>query len=224
MEKSHIYLTPDEYKVLTLLSQGVKSSLIQKQCTIPVSGLGFFTAQIRQKTGIFDTRSVRECRDYLADYSRAMAGERHTDEQIQALRLYAKGMGLSGIANTLQLEPATLELLLTEARKRAGIFASDEKYRRIQVRIFLAANHPLPGKEFRSVQLKAMQMLADGMSYGEISKSLGQLESYIRLTVREACARLGLNARGRNVQRQLLRAYLTAQSAKTEDLMADPCF
>lgn len=210
---SHIlYLTKDENIALTLLSQGVKSHAIQRQCVVPLSGMGFFTAEIRNKTGIRDTRNPRECQKYLRDFAESMELTRPSILQVNIMRMLLERNTHEGIAHKLEIIAEQIPQLIADFNKRAGIFTEDPKCRRAQWRLYLAAFHPEctnPLTPMPEDRWSILRLLADGLPYSQIADDLKMAVTSVRLLAREACSRLGLSARGRNTQRQLIRAYLT---------------
>jgi hypothetical protein len=225
MSNSVIYLSEVENCTLTLLSKGFSTRDIHATCAIPLSGYAIFTQDLRRKTGIRDHRDSSECRSYLEKYQQAITGEGPTAEQTRAIRSFSLGNTITTIGYLLGLTEEVTEQTIDAACRAAGIFTRDERARRGQIRLYLAIFRP-NFKPLTEQETQILRAMADGKTFGEISDTVVTARiPYLKIKAKEACMRLGFDVKGRNAQRNLLRAYfahLDAQSPK--DPMDDPMF
>jgi DNA-binding CsgD family transcriptional regulator len=221
MDTQNIYLTAEENKALLLMANGYNSLHIKQKCDIPLSGMGQFTSTIRRKTGIRDHKNPMECRTYLERYAATMENPSLTEQQLNALRRILEGETLMGIGYQLgEIGEDGAAKLIDEACNAVGIFTRDERTRRIQIRIYLSTL-PRNIKPPSPVDLKILRLMAEGMTPQQIAREWGERERYIVIKARDVCLRLGFNARGRDVQRQLIRGWLTRFDGM---VMSDPMF
>lgn len=224
MDKKIIYLTKDEDNAIKLLAKGASPSIIQRNCILPASGMGFFTAELRRKTGIIDTRNPRQCREYLENYRKAMEGEGLTPTQLKAARFQQDRETYGAIAARLGIPQAEVSLLIEDACTSAGIFSHDVRARKAQWRIYLALFHPIAERPISDQKMTMLRLLAEGMSYYDIAEKMSWPLEYLKLVSRQVCAYLGLTAKGKNAQRRLIVAYLEHKDTETADMMNDPAF
>lgn len=204
---------------------------IQRKCTLPLSGFFVFAQNIRRKTGIADTRSPEQCRAYLQKYAKAMAGPGFTKDQVTLARLTLGGHTTEGKAHQIKSTEAQVIELIADLYAKAAIYAEDPTVRKGQLKTYLAAHHP-ENVEVSMDQMVILNYLAQGKSYEEIGQILSNTPANkIRRQAMLTCIRLGLNARGNGVQRNLIRKYLAKVDADNvkeaqglEDLMDDPMF
>lgn len=230
-----IYLNSNEEMALRLLADGKSLYTLREQCVIPLAGMAMFLQSLRHKTGIRDTRFPLECRQYLSRYATAMENPAVTDDEKLILQLYAGGETHMGIASVVKMEEAELTRTLQSLLERIGIFSKDDRICRFQARVYLITFrlHLLPETP---QQWEVLRLTADGLNVKEIAERLKLPVEYAQFKLREVCARLRLLARGRDVQRNLIRAYLASHpqpepqaeqpepSPASVPTMADPMF
>lgn len=223
MQTPIIYLTPEEEKALRLYALGCSSRSVVEQCDIGLSGLAVFTQNIRKKTGIADHKERKQCEHYIERYERAMANPVLRADQLLALQMLANGDTMEGMAYRLgEITIGETTAILDSACEAAGIFTHDPTQRRLQARLFLAAFHtPLTTLWGHSEQI--LRQMAEGKSFGDIAEQMSNPVAYVKSKAFEACKRLGFCTRGRNAQRNLLRAYF-ALRARQMVTMDDPMF
>jgi DNA-binding CsgD family transcriptional regulator len=220
-----IYLTPNEEKTLRLLMDDLSSYAIIRQCEIPSIGLSLFKHEIRRKTGIRDTKNTKEIRQYFAAYDASMAAQPISVEQVRTLRLFLGGDTFEAISYQMGVPPEGAEELIYSACRAAGIFTRDDQARKTQVRLFLAIFHPSREGEQTPDQMTVLRLTADGLSPLEICDRMQRPLPYVRFILKTGCLLLGLTARGRDVQRNLIRAYFTRKDAENPPVtMDDPAF
>ncbi len=206
-----IYLTENEESALHFLAEGKSSLFIKEHCDLPLSGMGFFLATLRRKTGILNIRQPSECRNYISRYVAALKTP-PTAEQLNLLKRVRHGDSLEAISHRFDITLTELYRRYDEACAAIGIFAKEERARRMSILIYLSAfGEPL--RSLGELQLRALRLLADGKSYDEISLLMQEKLSYVRYLIKDAATRLSLSARGRDVQRNLIRAYLARKDA-----------
>ena len=220
----NIYLSPNEDKALRLLAEGRSHYVLRDQCVIPLAGMAVFTQNIRRKTGIHDTRYPRECRLYVEKVDNALANHSLTPEELRILEMYANGETSEGIGNRHGKTEWDMEKEIAALLQRIGIFAKDPRICRFQARIFLVSFHK-PNRPHTPQGWQVLRLIAEGRTALEIADELKTPVEYARFKVKETCALLGLTARGRDVQRNLVRAYLeTHAEHPTQPDMNDPMF
>lgn len=221
--KRIIYLSEEEEKALRLLAQGFNSYVIHEKCKLPMAGMGIFTQEIRRKTGIRDTKYARECFLYIKRFEEAMDNPPLTPDDLRLLRFYRDDYTLDAMASEWKTTPVEITARIESLFTHMGIFTKDERARRLQLRIYLIAFHA-PAQPETPFHWNLLRMLARGLSFAEIAHELGERKEYIQFKTREICTKLGLLAKGRDVQRKLIRAFLATHSepqSPTQDV-ADP--
>jgi hypothetical protein len=221
-----IYLSEDEEKALRLLTEQASAYTIRDRCKLPLSGLAIFTSEIRRKTGIRDTKNPKECQSYIRQYEAAMAAARPTEDEIWLLRHFCDKDTIEGITyqwNALHLEqtPFTEDAIrsaIEQAFEHIGIFSKDERARRMQFRYYLAAYRPqkLPDTGH---QWEFLRHTAAGLTVKQIADLMNEPLDYVQAKIEDACIRVGLKAKGRDVQRNLIRVFL-----HLNDPLNDPMF
>lgn len=220
----NIYLTEDEYKALVLLSEGKTSYMIRQNCFVPASGLSFFLSEIRRKTGIRDTKQPPECREYLKRHAEALSTPPTTD-QIRILQKYQAGETWEGIAHTMPLLIEQVIPALDSACRAVGIFTQDERARKIQVRQYLACYLPHELVIFTPSVLAVLRGIANGTPLEDIAQQVDQRLEWVRSTAKDTLFKLGLAARGRDVQRNMATAFLRVREHLNPTItMDDPAF
>ena len=223
------YLNIHEETAIRLLADGKKSKEIGLVCEVPAAGMPFFRSELRRKTGIPDLNR-HDCRMYLDNYKQSLKGPKPSEQGIRIFRKIMDGETLEGIAYTLDISKEDFPEVLRKELALAGIFATDERARRSQARMYVAANCPQVNVcQPSDTHLKMLRMMAEGKEYIEIASELNEKESYVRAAILETCRRLGFASRGRHVQQLLIRKYIEQLDAKgvhpsTENTMDDPAF
>lgn len=221
--KRILYLSDNEENALLLLCKGFTSYAIRQQCDIPSAGMAVFTQTIRKKTGIADSRSIETCREYLARYDAAMASLALSPRALQLFRYLSRGDTLTGTAYLLQCTEAELLMEYESALTAAGIFTRDPQTRGIQTRLFMAAYHPASKPETPR-EWQILREMARGAKPAEIAEAMAIPLAFVEDKALELCRRIGLIARGRDVQRNLIRAFLSRNAEKEPVDMSDPAF
>lgn len=225
--RTHVlYLNEAENNAVNLIAEGFSTRHIIANCSIPPAGYHIFCADIRRKTGVRTQSNNLEWKAYLERYSAAIAGERTTPEQTSALRRFVGGDTYAGIGYIMGIPEGDVEPLLDSACKAAAIFTRDDRARRSQARLYLAIFRPNYGP-LSPTETRILRFMAEGKTFGEISELMGagNPEEYLVKKAKSACLRLGFDAKGYNVQRNLLRAFFAyADSKKAPVTMDDPAF
>ncbi len=223
------YLTENEAKTLRFLGEGKSLPFIRDNCQMPLAGMHVFTSSLRRKTGIRDTRYAPECREYLKQVEAALSGPGPTETELRVLSHIAEGDTFVAIASRLEITREAVWTLYDSACAAAGIFTRDERTRKTQIRLFLSTRKisGLSGMTaLTGHELQFLRAFASGQTYVQIAESEGQPLEYVRFRARGVLLRLGLTARGRDAQRNLVRAFLVAYDAQTGQLespaAADP--
>lgn len=220
----NIYLTKDEHHALVLLSELKTTYAIQEQCKIPMSGMGFFLSEIRRKTGIRDTKQTKECKDYLKRHAEALSKPPTTD-QIRILRKYLAGETWEAIGNSMPLPLEQVIPTLDKACHAVGIFTQDERARKIQVRQYLACYIPNETVIWTPATLAVVRGIANATPIEEIAQQVNQTTGWVRSTAKDTLYKLGLAARGRDVQRNMANAFLRLRDHINPPVtMDDPMF
>jgi len=240
MDKNIIYLTADEQRAIRIFAKGQSSREIQRQCVLPLSGMAFFTIELRRKTGIQNLRLASECQSYLERYAQALdnlATNPLSNMEVHLLRAFAGGMGLAELAYTTETPPTDFLERLNTLLTRCGIFTQDQRTQKIQAKIHMAAYHtPDVSLSISASDWLVLRTWCETGSCDEAAAALGWKydQRYIRLTAQDACKMLGLSSQGKNAQLFLMRLYFAhvdLQAAQTPDApllgvdpMADPAF
>lgn len=220
MDTQIYYLTPEENKVLNLISQGFTTKHILSNCTMPSSGFHIFCAELKRKTGISGKLS-EGCQDFVSKFILRIRSNSTTPDQTRIMRQF-----VTGHIYFTHMPPAQFQTMLTEACESAGIFTHDERARRSALRLFLALFR-YTGKPLSPLEEQILRALANGISFEEIREQIPtQRKGFIKIKAREACQRLYFDAQGRNAQRNLLRAYFAHidQQKPSQITMEDPMF
>lgn len=233
----NIYLTENEEKAIRALTEPIVYSALKHSCEVPAIGVHLFAADLRRKTGIRDTKNPLECRAYLQRYDAAMSSLAPTAEQLTLLRYFLAGESYQGVAYQLtrargesQIEPLVatdIPPLVDDACASVGIYTRDDLARRVQIRIYLASFHTAlsPSNALSPTEEKYLRLWAEGKGHSEIADAVGERREYIKDMIKTACKRLGLCARGRGVQRSLVRAFFAQMDSPKEQIdMSDPAF
>jgi len=129
-------LTNRELRILSHLAQGRTYRETREALGMTEQNMTSSCHYIREKAGITETRDAQECARYLAKVppetlSRALnerqdgwkhiRGETPTDNQIEVLRLIARGQNYRQIAAFLGTTPQSVQNLACRACKRVGI-------------------------------------------------------------------------------------------------------
>jgi DNA-binding CsgD family transcriptional regulator len=125
-------LTNREIRLLSCLADGSTYQEIASFLGMSIPNVHTTCHGIRQKTGIRQTRDREECARYLATLPPEMvkhalcAPKREAPSsltfcQLDAFRLLASGQSYDQIAQTLGIQPQSVQNLITRACKRAGI-------------------------------------------------------------------------------------------------------
>lgn len=221
----NIYLTKEENQTLELMAQGINTRTIKTEVDIPLSGFAIFTATIRRKTGIHDHKDKFEVMSYIKRYEAAIANPSLLSDQVRALRRVINGESMVGIGYQHgQIGEAGAQALVDTSCALAGIFTRDERARRVQIRIYLSIFHQIGILLPSPLEMRILRLIAEGMTPPQIARLWNEREPWITRKAREVCLRLGFNARGRDVQRNLVRDYLAREDSKQAHLMDDPMF
>jgi len=194
--------------------------------------------EIKRKTGIEDTGSPFHCRTYMEKYHKIFGRVSLAPEQVTLLRRYSNDSDVYKIAREEKMPLADLIAKVGELCISLAIFVTDYRTQRAQLKIYLAAFHPLVGSEkITPHHLDIMRRWANGETFEEIAASgVGngwELPQYIRHAITHSCRQLGIISRGRDAQLGLVRAYLAQLDAQKttnpdalakEDPMDDPAF
>jgi hypothetical protein len=228
MSNHVIYLSEAENCTLTLLSKGFSTREIHSSCEIPLSGYAIFTQDLRRKTGIRDHRDSSECRAYVAKYQQAITGEGPNGEQTRAMRSFSLGNTITAIAYILgRITEEATEQTIDAGCRAAGIFTRDDRARRGQIRLYLAIFRP-NFKPLTEQETQILRAMAEGKTFEEVSQTVVAARiPYLKTKAKDACMRLGFDIKGRNSQRNLLRAYfahLDTLAPRPHDPMDDPAF
>lgn len=218
----NLYLSEDEHKALVLLSQRYNSYDIRKQCVLPAAGMSVFMSEIRRKTGISDTRQTALCAEYLRKYAAAINGKGPSPVQFRLLQWLNEGMTLPNAAAQSGISPAEALRSLPAAWHALAIFTNDPRAQRVQFRLYCAAFRP-PSVKLTPFQMEVLTLMAEGRSALQIAQHTTEPLPYVQLKMREVAARTGCSAKGRDVQRNLLRVYL-AHHCVQPVTMDDPAF
>lgn len=228
----NIYLTEAENEALVLLSKGFNTSQVYQKCDVPPSGMSFFLAEIRRKTGIQDIKYPKECRQYQEKYEQAFANfSSISKENLHFMERILEGETPEALAyREKTTEPHVL--MRAESLYRAmGIFSTESRARAFQIRLFLAVHNPknlVIG--LSDYDLRHIQLFGEGLSYPEIAAKIMEEQGYesprTRMTVKVGCMMLNLTMRGRNTQRLLVSAYFRALDILKNNVptMDDPAF
>lgn len=220
----NIYLTKDEHKALVLLSEGKTSFMIREQCLVPASGMSFFLSEIRRKTGIRDTKQPPECREYLKRHNEALSHS-PAPEHIRLLQKYQAGETWEGIAYTMPLPIEEVLPALDKACHAIGSFTRDERARKMQVRQYLACYLPNETVIWAPNVLAVLHGIANATPIEEIAAEVNQLPGWVRSTAKDTLYKLGLAARGRDVQKTMAASFLRVREYLNPTVtMDDPAF
>lgn len=146
-------LTNLESVSLNYLSDGYTYAQLAKAIGEPLEKVHELTKSIRRKTGIVDTKSPRQCRDFLAfrPQTRAIFMKfcTPTERQFEVLRLYVRQYSSRDIALSLGLLPNSITTMIYQACKRIGITELTGEKRRKAVDEYLrgVGKHPTAGME-----------------------------------------------------------------------------
>ncbi len=220
-----IYLSENEEKALRLLAAGYSIREVYDNCKVPLSGMSVFTAQIRRKTGIEHTRHPQECREYIARVEAALRGHGPDEIELRVLSHIAEGDTFIAIANRLQIARERVWALYDSGCAAAGIFTRDDRARKTQLRLYLSVSKIDTLRGMTAVtghELQFLRAFASGQTYAQIAESEGQPLEYVQYKAKGVLLRLGLTARGRDAQRNLVRAFLVAYDAKTQSGELEP--
>lgn len=218
----NLYLTENEQKALRILANRGDHIAVRNECVIPLSGMGFFTSEIRRKTGIRDTLDSEECRAYLERYENALTYQRWDPLDNRLVSLFLQKNTFTAIASRLKAEgvvhlPGDIGRDLDLACEKAGIFTRDEKARRVQLKIYLTAFYLTKKPEKLSPHnRKAMELFASGMTIRQIAFCMQVEYAYAQYLVQSTCKEVGIVARGRGLQQKLARVFLASKNAPEE--------
>jgi hypothetical protein len=217
-----LYLDQTENCIIHHLSQGFTRKQIKANCGVPENEYDLYTQDIRRKTGIRDQKDPTQCLEYLEKYQRAITGEGPTENQTRAMRLFCLGTTLTAIGHLLRMEESAADHTIRDGCRAAGIFTQDGRARIGQMRIYLATFRP-NYKPLSAQETEILRAMAAGTPFlGICGTVLNAPIPYLKSKAKEACMRLGFDVKGRNAQRNLLRAYFAYLDA--QDPMNDPLF
>lgn len=222
----NLYLSANETKALHLFSEGKSSQFVENECVIPLSGMGFFTAEIRRKTGISSLLNHKAVGIYTQRHLDAIRSPGLSRDQEQLTRLWLGDNSPDAIAKRMQKPVWELPSLYDKTLKRAGIFSRDDRAIRFQLRLYLACFH-LHNPPPTGTKLRLLKMYAEGKTILEMVDITGERELFIRVTLQDAYNALGLQSKGRGAVQQLACAWVRAQETLKEITpvtMDDPAF
>jgi hypothetical protein len=221
----NLYLTANEEKAVKLLADGRSSGFILEQCEIPVSGLGTFTAELRRKTGIEDTRSPSDCKSYLNRYAKAFeVPPKLSREQEEATRIILKGNSMTAVAYRVGGAFESAVTLIDSIFSTAGIFSKDPRTQRAQLRLFMAVFH-LRKNICEDIGPKAWEILrasARGEHYTDLALKHHLTEEQVCTMAHNGLMMLGFVTRGRGTKENLLRAYMEYLDEQIAQEAVDP--
>lgn len=225
----NLYLTDNEEKALRMMAEAKHHTAIRKECEIPHSGFHAFTYSIRRKTGIRDHKDDQECRDYLRRYAEAMANRPIADVHVRVLRRVLARETFAGIGyQEGKVSESSAFEMFQAACHAAGIFTTDKRALRVQIRIYLATFHPTNGMPLSPIEEDMLRKLAfEGMTPAQYAREyrFNENERHYVLKARDACERLGFNVQGNGTQRQMLKDYFLRMDARPAPVtMDDPMF
>lgn len=203
-----IYLTPNEESALRLYARGKASILdLQQNCLIPAAGLQSLRNDLKRKTGIEDLHDKDEVREYIVKHETTLRLHALGPQQIDFAQKYVESRNVAHLAHMLSIYPDEVPEPLEQLLKLIGIFSKDEATRKLHTRVYLIYYHP----KIEPISITHTQLLrayACGATFEEIGLSTKTPLKYVKLAIRKECSRFGLTARGRDVQRWLVAAYL----------------
>lgn len=209
----HLYLTDNEQTALQILANGGDHIAVRNECVIPLSGMGFFTSEIRRKTGIRDTLDSAECRAYLERYESAITSHVWDPLDKRIATLFLQKQSFASIEYRLDVEGANLvKGVIPQAMdilcEKAGIFTRDEKARRVQLKTYLAAFHLSKNfSDLSPTRRKALDLFASGMTFRQIAFCMNIEYAYAEFLIKSTCKEVGIVARGRGIQQKLVRVF-----------------
>jgi hypothetical protein len=225
MLTQNIYLSEDEQKAIVLLSQRYTYNELPMHCRIPLSGMNFFLAEIRRKTGIRDTKYHKECKDYLTAVAATLEKESPSRDQIWAMRLYLEESTIEAMARELKISQDEVLPFLDSACRAVAIFTRDERARKMQVRQYLTSMHPADDVILTPARMHILRGIAAGHPMPQIADEIQKPLKWTQQTARDIVRGLGLSTRGRDVQRTLVRTFLRVRDTERPSItMDDPLF
>lgn len=124
--------------ILRLLSRGWTYQRIQQYLGIKLETVHSHCGQIRQRTGITNTRDAAMCKKYMDGIvDNEAASLPVTSTQLMVLRFLAKGQTYADIADTMGTTPQTVQNHATIGCRRAGI-KRGQNTRAQEIRSYLA--------------------------------------------------------------------------------------
>lgn len=220
MDYPIIYLTETEQLALNILADtsGYGYVEVKRKCKVTSALLCPLLASIRRKTGIADTKDPQQIQRYLLKYEQASG--QPDEKQLEMLRRIT-GVGfratgpqtLEGASYHMHLSTTAGQQLFTDALHSIGIFTPEPREQRVQTLLFLASHYVEPkGEHLTENHLAAMRAYAEHVNAQpeELARLLGPdfSEGYVKLLLKQGMERLGICARGRGVQRRLVKLAL----------------
>jgi DNA-binding CsgD family transcriptional regulator len=228
---AHPYLTPNEHTALQMLADDKSYNAIKRVFNLTALSLCAFLAAIRRKTGIEDTSKASLVQHYLTEFAQTQSLT-PTDDQREIVQR-ALGVGstrdtFQGIAYLKKRPEAEIRELYESGLKAMGIFAKEDRERRVQSRAYFAREIPAQGAEgLTKKHLLALRMYADGLKEKQIISDLLALNLpathiYVDFLIKDGCKKLGVTARGRGVQRKLVGIALDEHERKMKPATPAP--
>lgn len=224
--KKYIYLSEAENTAIELLAKGERLKIIREACRIPSNRFPFFLAEIRRKTGIEDVQNVKECAHFWKEVQRLQREAAITEQESRLLKAFTELKSIPYEGKMLGLSAEEAIASFTNALRKCGIFAKDDRTQRIQTRFFFAI-HGIPHSKLPRLSPEhwnVLRVLASGGRLEHVQDlwTPPKKAKYAREYIREACERIGANSPGRGTRRNIICAFLEAFAMREKEKSQKP--
>lgn len=217
------YLNDSELLALQLLAEGYGSNRICREIGFTRSSTHYsmFLAELRRKTGL---KSLKEPEDIKAYLQKLLAVDPYftpSPEEDLWLRDIMDDLTMEGLARKYQISLEEYTAKRKALLHRCGIFATDQRTIRAQVRLFFAT-HPLPTINRNRPLSPEHWSILRAIANGEDLAELGFAPDVLKSLTKEACERIRATSPGRGARLLVVQAFIRANGKPVT--MDDPMF